>query len=73
MAEYNELLEDLKTIVSDEIQNQWKKYCERKECHSDGLFRWDYNKNVEKCKTIDGCLFSWNCNKYNDMIEEDCE
>ena len=35
--------------------------------------RRDYNKNVEQCKPIDGCLFSWNCNKYNKMIEQKCK
>ena len=34
--------------------------------------RKDYNANVEQCKLIDGCLFSWNCNHYNKMIEEAC-
>lgn len=32
----------------------------------------DYNENVEQCKPIDGCLFGWNCRKYNKMIEEAC-
>ena len=34
--------------------------------------RRDYVKNVEQCKPIDGCLFGWNCKKYNKMIEEAC-
>lgn len=34
--------------------------------------RKDYNANVEQCKPIDGCLFGWNCNHYNKMIEEAC-
>lgn len=34
--------------------------------------RRDYNNNVEQCKPIDGCLFSWNCKRYNKMIEEAC-
>ena len=34
--------------------------------------RRDYNANVEQCKPIDGCLFGWNCRKYNNMIEEVC-
>lgn len=34
--------------------------------------RRDYNQNVEQCKPIDGCLFGWNCKKYNKMIEEVC-
>lgn len=35
--------------------------------------RRDYNKNVEQCKTIDGCLFSSNCERYNKMIEQKCK
>ena len=35
--------------------------------------RQDYLKNVETCKPIDGCLFGWNCNHYNKMIERACE
>lgn len=34
--------------------------------------RQDYIKNVELCKPIDGCLFNWNCNHYNKMIERTC-
>lgn len=34
--------------------------------------RRDYNENVKQCKAIDGCLFSYNCRKYNKMIEEAC-
>lgn len=33
----------------------------------------DYNKNVELCKPIDGCLFSMNCERYNKMIEKACK
>lgn len=33
----------------------------------------DYNKNVEQCKPIDGCLFSSNCERYNKMIEQKCK
>ena len=35
--------------------------------------RQDYNENVRQCKAIDGCLFDYNCRKYNKMIEKDCE
>lgn len=34
--------------------------------------RKDYIAHVEQCKPIYGCLFSWNCNHYNKMIEEAC-
>ena len=34
--------------------------------------RRDYVQNVEQCKPVDGCLFGWNCRKYNKMIEEAC-
>jgi len=34
--------------------------------------RKDYIEHVEQCKPIDGCLFGWNCNHYNKMIEEAC-
>jgi hypothetical protein len=33
----------------------------------------DYNKNVEQCKPIYGCLFSMNCERYNKMIEQKCK
>lgn len=35
--------------------------------------RRDYVKNREMCVPVDGCLFSWNCNRYNKMIEKECE
>lgn len=35
--------------------------------------RRDYVKNVEQCKAVEGCLFSWNCKRYNKMIEKECE
>lgn len=35
--------------------------------------RKEYVQNVEQCKPIHGCLFGWNCNHYNKMIEEACD
>ena len=35
--------------------------------------RRDYNSNVKQCKTIENCLFRYNCRKYNKMIEKECE
>lgn len=35
--------------------------------------RRDYVANREKCRPVDGCLFSWNCKRYNKMIEKECE
>ncbi len=37
------------------------------------MARRDYNKNVDECMPIDGCVFSTNCNHYNKMIEISCE
>lgn len=33
----------------------------------------DYNENVEQCKKVEGCIFGWNCRKYNKMIQEVCD
>lgn len=35
--------------------------------------RRDYVKNVEQCKAVEGCLFNWNCKRYNKMIEKECK
>ena len=35
--------------------------------------RRDYENNVEQCKPVEGCLFSWNCKRYNKLIEKACE
>ena len=35
--------------------------------------RRDYVKNVKQCKAVEGCLFDWNCKRYNKMIEKECE
>lgn len=35
--------------------------------------RLEYVEHVKQCKPIDGCLFGWNCNHYNKMIEKECK
>ena len=32
-----------------------------------------YIQNVKECKAVEGCLFDWNCKRYNKLIEKECK
>lgn len=42
------------------------------DCIDMEVARKDYIENVEKCEPINGCLFSWNCERYNKLIRKVC-